>query len=265
MKTIILVVVLSLAMNYKVTNAIALYCSFQTIFTDIGNFYDCTATILIETGDIEEVTTIYGTHETGKENEDVTSLTITSQNMGFFPKNIDEFFPNILSIELYNNSISSVSNAHLIQFPHLWYVGLSRNRISVLDSNLLSGLDSLKRVNLAVNEITSIESNLFAGLNTGTGIDLSNNTIRHVGHDLILPGNIEIVLRSNICVDAYFHTGRDDIEEIKFDLLIKCPPSISLIESSLENRPNFIKDLINRIAALEAIIENNKMEKKIED
>lgn len=223
--------------------------------TDMGVFYACTAILLIEAGNIEQISAVYGAHETGKVNGDVTQLEILSQNMEFFPTNLYEFFPNIASIEFGNNSISSVRNDHLNSLPNLWYLGLAHNRISSLDSNLFSGLSSLQYVILAVNQITSIDSNLFASLKSDSMINLSNNTIRHVGHELILPKNSALLLRNNICVDALFVTGTDNIEQIRFDLLIKCPPSISLIESTLEIRPNFLRDLINRVRILEEKIE----------
>lgn len=244
---------LSLAIS---CNAIALHCRFETIRYNSNEIYACTATALIETR-IESVTAIFGTHQTGKGNGDVLGLTIISQNMGFFPRNIEEFFPNVAVIDFSNNSISSISNQNLIPFPNLRHLGVASNRISSLDSNLFSGLNSLRFILLSDNAINSLDSNLFAGLNSGSFIDLSNNTIRHVGHNFILPKQSDIWLDNNICVDATFHTFSDDVvEDLTFDLLKKCPPTISLIESTLESRDNFIKDLLNRVKVLEAKIEN---------
>lgn len=221
-----------------------------------NEIYACSGTALTETR-IEEVTQIFGAHQSGKLNGDVLGLTILEQNIGFFPRNIEAFFPNIAVIDFSNNSISSISNQNLITFPNLRHLGVSNNRISSLNSNLFSGLNSLRFILLNDNAINSLDSNLFAGVNSGSFIDLSNNAIRHVGHNFILPKQSDIWLENNICVDASFHTFSDDIiEEIKFDLLKKCPPTISLIESTLESRDNFIRDLLNRIRALEAKIED---------
>ncbi|KAG4065136.1 hypothetical protein HA402_007533 [Bradysia odoriphaga] len=258
-KTILLIAVLTLAINCKIINAIALQCRFEMVRLDLQDIYTCSATVLIETQTNQDVVIrVFGVHLPGKGNGDVLGLTIFSQNLQFFPTNIEEFLPNIGVINFYNNSIPTVSNTHLTPFPNLWHLGLAKNRISVLDKNLFSGLNTLREVLLNENDIISIDSNLFAGLNAGTFIDLSNNSIRHVGHDLILPENGVIWLLNNSCIDAYIRA--DDVEAVKdfkFDLLINCPPTISLIESTLESRPNFIKNLIDRVAALERIIESS--------
>lgn len=255
---IFLIAVLLLAINCNLTTAIALHCRFEVIRTSGEEIYACSATLLLETRSSEQISAIYGTHQTGKENENVLGLTIVSQSMEFFPTNIEEFFPNIEAIDFSNNSISSVSNNNLIPFANLWHLSLAKNRISTLDSKLFFGSNSLRNLFLQENSITSLDSNLFVGLHSQIFINLSNNTIKHVGHDFILPKLANIWFYDNNCIDVAFHAFSDDIvEEFRFDLLMKCPPTISLIESTLENRPNFIKDLIDRVRVLETIIENN--------
>lgn len=260
MNTIFLIVVVVLAINCKASTAIALHCRFEMVRTRSVEYYTCSATVLIETQTSQSVTAIFGPHQTGKGNEDVIALNIISQNLQFFPANVDEFFSNIGVIDFGNNAITSVSNLNLSPFPKLWYLNLAYNRISVLERNLFSGLNSLQVILLNDNKITSIDSNLFANLNNiDMFIDLSNNTIRHVGHDLILPKQSYVVLLNNICVDVYFDSyNLKAVEGFKFELLTNCPPTISLIESTLETRPNFIKKLMDRIAALERKIENSE-------
>lgn len=249
---------LTLAINYKVINAIALHCKFEMVwhFPSI-EIYSCSATILIETQANQDVTSVFGTHLPGKGNEDVASLGINSQNLQFFPTKIEEFLPNIEVINFYNNSISSVSNANLSPFPKLWSLVLGKNRISVLDRNLFFGLSSLREIRLSENGITSIDSHLFAGLRAEIFVDLSSNNIRHVGHDLVVPDKSDIWLTYNSCVDEALYAYDDEVvNEFRYKLLMNCPPTISLIESTLEIRQNFIQNLMDRVAALERIIES---------
>lgn len=251
----LLLVILTFAMNYKDTAAISLYCRFEMVHP--MGIYSCSATVLIETQNRQDVTAIFGTHETGKGNEDVTGLTINSQHLAFFPTKIEEFLPNIEAISFHNNSIRSVNNENLSPFTNLWHLDLSRNRISELDKKLFNGLNSLRELYLSNNDITSIDSNLFAGLSARILVELSHNKIRHVGHDLFVPENSNIWLRNNSCVDTSLSAHHDEemVNEFKFSLLLNCPPKISLIESTLESRQNFIQKLVDRIAALEKIIE----------
>lgn len=262
--------VLAFAIHCKATNAIALNCQFEMVRPSYdgiytNELYTCTATLLIGTRSNDGVTAIFGLHQTGKDNDDVLGLRINSQNMEFFPTNIEEFFPNIEAIDFYDNAITSISNRHLNPFPNLSFLSLPYNRIASLDSNLFVGLNALQYIFLSNNVVTSIQSNVFVGLNSGSLFDLSNNRIRHIGHDLILPTFANIWLYNNTCVNTTFDTESDvDVEEFKFNLLLNCPPTIGLIESNLESRPNFIADLIDRVRRLEAAIES-KYEIKIDE
>lgn len=247
---------LALAINCRPITAIALHCRFEMVVVDSVQTYTCSAILLIETLSDRGVTAIFGAHASGKDNQNVQGLNIISQNLAFFPTNIEEFFPSLGVIDLSCNSIQTVSNTDLSPLPNLWYVRLSNNRISTLDRNLFVGLNALRVVNLSENEITSIDGNLFASLNGKSSIDLSNNRIRSFGHELVLPKDVYVQLLNNTCVSTT-SKAHDDVAELKFYLLIHCPPTISLIESSLESRSNFITGLLNRVANLERIVAEN--------
>lgn len=112
------------ATNSKAVSAIALDCSYgMTLFSAIGTVYTCHARVLFDGN--ENVTSVYGTHETGKGHDDVKALSIVSQNLSFVPTNIESFFGNIIVFDLYLNVITSLSNRHLIPFPSLQYLSLS--------------------------------------------------------------------------------------------------------------------------------------------
>lgn len=229
------------ATNCKTTNAIALDCSYVNVpHSIVGSLYTCAARVLFDTEHIDDVLVVYGAHQGGNTNDDVHGLAINSQNMPFFPRNVESFFPNLKAFNFYNNSISNVSNNHLIPFPKLEFLDLQENFIDSLDGNLFTGLTSLKFISFNFNEV------------------------KHIGHDINLPDTGSISFESNPCINQTAITPAE-IVTLKHSLLVNCPPTISQIEDALESRQNFITDLKidtlelqERVRELEAIIIENK-------
>jgi len=193
----------------------------------IGSVYTCYGIALFDGNgnENENVTTVHGIHQTGKGYEDVHQINMHSQNLAFFPTNVEYFFPNVMAIAIYNNSITIISNRHLIPFLNLQLLSLWENKITSIDGDLFSGLDSMKY------------------------IDFGSNNITHVGHDLKLPINAEIHFTGNPCINQSAHTP-DEVAELILNLLRNCPPIISQIEHSLERRQNLLTNIDGQIQAL---------------
>lgn len=110
-----------------------------------------------------------------------------------------------------NNAITEISNRHLIPFLQLQFVGLYNN------------------------SITKVDSDTFADLNSMKLIDFGRNNIQNIGHDIVLPDNGDIRFNDNPCVDVLAQNSIE-IANLRFLLLVNCPPTIRQIENSLENR-----------------------------
>lgn len=234
----ITILLLLLAVHFELSWSLALNCTYGTqTFAPIGSMYTCEAGVLNDEGDDDTVTWIYGTHLAGKTHSDVHGFVIQSEGLKFIPKNVESFFPNIRALDVYDNLITSISNFQLRPFAHLVH---------------FAAID---------NEITSLDSDLFAGLPFLSYVSFSNNSIRHVGHDFLMPSLGKIYFDSNDCI-SYIAENATQIDKLRFDLLLKCPPTISLIEGTLEGRPNMLTNVNNevqslaaRVALLEAEIE----------
>jgi len=242
--TNLLVIAVLFVTNFATIDGIALDCTYGSLsFGSTGSIYTCTARALSDGN--ENVTTVYGIHLTGKGYDDVHGFYVESQNLEFFPTNIENFFPNLIAINFHNNSITGINNRHLIPFPNMQYIGLWRNKITSIDGDLFSGLDSMKL------------------------IDFGSNNLRHVGHDLNLPMDGLIYFDANPCINQVAFTP-DEVPALKLNLLRNCPPTISQIEDSLERRQNLLThidgqvqalrheqaDLLERMAYVESIIGN---------
>jgi len=181
---------------------------------------------LVSGESIDNVTTVSGSHQIDKSNLDVLGLSMPSQNVQYFPRNIAEFFPNIIAFYFNDNNISSISHNHLSPFLNLEYVDIQSNSLTSLDGNLFAGLNSLKLIRLQYNNIINI------------------------GHDFILPNTGEVNFYSNTCVSQVARTV-DQMDALRFHMMVSCPPTIKQIETSLESRCNLITQSYSRVHSLE--------------
>jgi len=217
MSYLILFGILLFANIWKTSSAVTLDCTFADVtHTLIGSRYACIARALFDGSDI--IRAVYGSHQSGRGDENVHSLRIESQNLPFFPRDIESFFPNITALHFFINSITDVNKEHLIPFPNLEYLHLGTNSISTLDSNLFFGLTSMRYANFYSNDI------------------------KHIGHNINLPSTGTIDFRLNSCINTAATTD-EQIIMLKLDLLRNCPPTISQIEDTLESRPNLLTNV----------------------
>lgn len=217
-----------LAINGKISLAsVSLDCTFSiSIPGFVAEIYLCSGKPSFDGQNSEKLTAVNGTHLPGKGNEDVQGLRVTNRGLTFIPVNVEEFFQNLLYLDLSLNYITYVSNNHLIPFPNLMRVNLNSNKIAQLESNLFNGLESIRY------------------------IDFIDNKIKHIGHDFILPDSGEIYFNSNPCIDRGAITP-DQIASLRHSLLVNCPPSISQIEVTLESRPNLITKMNRQVQSLD--------------
>jgi len=210
--------------NANTTSAITLNCTFSIVIPAyVGEIYHCMGKSMDGNG--EKLIAVSGTHLFGKGNTDVQGLTASNNALAFIPVNIEEFFPNILYFDFSLNKISYVNSSHLVPFPNLMRLNLNSNQITELDSNLFSSSKSIKFINF------------------------SNNMLKHIGHDFILPEVGEALFSTNPCIDKNA-VNRDQLTALRFSLLLYCPPTISQIEATLENRSNLITKTNDQMQSL---------------
>lgn len=218
----------------------SIQCTFQYgSYYSVGSVYHCEGT-LVSGGSIDYVTSVSGSHQIEKSDLDVLGLSMPSQNVQYFPRNIAAFFPNLIAFYFINNSISSVSQDHFADFPNLEYVDIQSNSLTSLDSNLFAGLNSLKLIRL------------------------QSNNIMNIGHDFVLPNTGEVNFNSNTCISGSAGNA-DQMNALRFRLLVNCPPTIQQIEASLESRSNLITKVNTQVQNLQQshIIVNGQVQRLI--
>lgn len=203
--------------------------------------YGCsTKSVKIEAGDRwEALTKVSKNHIKGKKNEDVITLNIENGTVHRLPKGIEKSFPNLQALRVAQAKLRSIESEDLKAFPNLKVLCLWANELKTLDGNLLAYTPDLEFVNFGSNQITHVGPNFFAPLTK----------------------LIAAYFEENTCTN---NTRPFAIEDLKFEVSVKCPASFDMIEVALINGKLASKndELENKIKLLENKIDMLELQPK---
>lgn len=198
--------------------------------------YGCSVKNLkIEDGD-QTLVSVSKSHLKGKTSKDVETVNIENTTCHTLPRNIEKSFPNLKGLRLAQAKLRTISSDDLKPFPALRVLCLWANELTTLDGNLLINNPNLEFVNFG------------------------SNSIQHVGPKFFSPLTklIAAYFEENTCIN---NTNQFAIEDLKFELAVKCPASFDMVEIALisggkmasknDEIDNKIKSLETRIAELE--------------
>lgn len=203
----------------------------------LDKVYGCsTKSVKIATGDRwEALTKVSKNHIKGKKNEDVIALNIENGTMHKVPKDIEKSFPNLKALRIAKVQLRSIDKDDLKPFPGLKVLCLWANELKTLDGNLLAYTPDIEFLNFGSNQITHVGPNFFEPLTKLVAAYFEENTCTNNSKPFAL-------------------------EDLKFEIAVKCPASFSMVEIALLNGKlatkndefeNKIKLLENRIDELE--------------
>ncbi|KAJ6644424.1 Insulin-like growth factor-binding protein complex acid labile subunit [Pseudolycoriella hygida] len=182
--------ILSFLAFWSLSHGFEIKCTFA--YTQIRqsehNRYTCTAEIVeIESELLDDETTltdIKGTHltekqnttEITKENKDVEVFLIWSShdNLTSLPKNLDKFFPNLISLQWWNGDLSEIA-AKDLNFPNLINLGLHNNKLRALNGDLFKFTPKLQTIGFEENLIMEVGDGLLDGLSNLTSAYFDGN------------------------------------------------------------------------------------------
>lgn len=122
-----------------------------------------------------------------KVNENVATLTITSNTFEFPCGNVPIFEADVINLErlhINNNQVHRITSCAFYNLKNLRYLELIGNGLETLDENVFDDLVSLYSLDLSDNNIENID-NIFGGLDNLFSLVLNNNKIRNVGEDAL--------------------------------------------------------------------------------
>lgn len=176
----------------------------------LNDVYGCTVKDLkIKDGDTT-LTSVTKTHLKGKASKDVETLNIENATVRAMPKNIDKSFPNLKGLRIAKAGLRSIGSDDLKPFPQLKVLCLWSNELKNLDGKLFINNPNIEFINFGSNQIQHVGPKFFEPLKK------------------LVAGYFE----ENTCTN---HTDKFDIESLKFEITVKCPPSFEMLDGALMN------------------------------
>jgi hypothetical protein len=200
------------------------------------NSYICKATVLF-LGHERNVVEVSKNHLVGKTNNDVVGLWIDKQIIvDFVPQNLTWFFPNIKQFTMSGCGLKTVSSYELKQFgPNQLTLGFHQNFIEQIDHDLFEFTPNVQL------------------------ISFEGNKIRHIGYDAFetTPILAYLQLNYNFCISKTINNNATAIHDFKFELALKCPPTVEMLEAQLYSRKQFDIEMSNKLLKKPTTISQN--------
>jgi len=242
-----------LSMMLALSSGLMLECRYiQKNQEGVGVLYTCEARV-VPIGEeiyVESISQNSSEHLEGYDDSNVDALEYY-QPIGFTPRNVSSFFPNLQLI---------VANA------------IQSNSLTRED---LTGFARLHTLRFNDNNLTEIGNDLFSENPLMTRIFFDNNQIRHVAHSVFdqLPELITLHMFQNFCTDRFVYNDRNSVPDVLFKILLECPPTFEMIEERIVNGNKLGLTVESQIdsatstllAKLEAVVEQlSLLEERVE-
>lgn len=192
--------------------------------------------------DVIELTEVIGDHLPNQTSSDVNILSIEFlPTLETFPSRIEDFFPNILAMQVFQTNLSSISAPELEPFKQLLVLVFEVCNITSLDGDVFSYNKNLRVVGIEQNPLASVGYGLFDNL-----------------YDLELA-----LFGENDCID-FRAFERGQLPELEKLLYYQCPPMIippeEVCQAACAERIDFleseVKELRGIISGYEKIFES---------
>jgi hypothetical protein len=121
--------------------------------------YKCeTNTAIINSAAEQTVTSVItANHELMKTNDDVKLFWIFNSNVKYFPRGIETFFVNLVSVTIHDCGLTEIRKADLQGLTKLEFLILYKNSIVTIEKDLFIYNPQLMFIDLSENKIASLE------------------------------------------------------------------------------------------------------------
>lgn len=194
-----------IALSLSLTSSMVLECNFRMAqIPFVQRIYTCEDPRVVSFGDGKNIVEITGNHLEGMGNFDVRGFHTRSNypaNLTEFPRNIGDFFPNMVYLGMLNTSIASVPSESLRFMASLEFFSFSHSDVTSLDGDLFALTRNLRWIWIDHHPLQHVGQGLLTGLSRLQRVDMDHNT----------------------CIDQRA-LSEGQIQDLKRDLLIQCPP-----------------------------------------
>lgn len=170
-----LIIILSII---STSRAITFNCTFGYVMgPNLPSTYSCYNPIITNLNECDHLTAITGQHHDGKTNDDVKLLGIyNNPQLAFFPRAIENFFPNLEAISIWNSNISTLNGDELNPFKNLSWLSFTFSpNLEKIPGNLFKSTPLMKHISFQSNNIKHVEEGLFGSLPKLIFLDFHQN------------------------------------------------------------------------------------------
>lgn len=203
----------STALTINCTFTMRYYSQPNDSYIYLPNSYACISYRIAGIEDSENITAIYGNHQSGKTNDDVLLLEIYSvPNLKFVPRGIEQFFPNIFAFNFMDCDISELRGDELQPLHNISWIRFENNP-----------------------NLVRIPGNLLENKSNMTVVCFINNGVKHVDVNFLnslasLPHLVHTDFRENSCIDQFARNATTELTALIENLRENCediefPPS----------------------------------------
>lgn len=241
---------------------IALVCSAQLASTmklncrydySLSNTYTCVATVSFEDDDVQNVTEISQNHIDGLSAVNVKSLQINNQEIAFMPRGVENFFPQLSFLRIFETKIYKISPEDL-KLTELRKLAVHNGFIETLSSDIFKYAPKLNHINFSYNNLKHVSRNFLGSLTLNSAYFQGNPCINLYGEniakikrqlELFCPPKldtqeiVEEVLSQKAC-EYLANCSTDVLTDAKFDSIVK---KVTKMENDLQD---FCKKFLNQ-------------------
>ncbi|CAG9810640.1 unnamed protein product [Chironomus riparius] len=172
----------------------------------------------ITTRESATITSISGTHQSGKTNSDVVGFYVYSKTINYFPRCLETFFKNIKAIQIDNCNLKEVHQEDLKPFPNLVELYLRFNELEVLEEGLFDFNPDLEYIYIWNNKIVHIAPNVFDHLSKLSYLYLlSNSCIDKEAKNSTSEVKNVIQAAKSQCINSEFSSLKSQLESLEKD------------------------------------------------
>lgn len=149
-----------------------------------------------------------GVHSIGRDNADVTHVTIFNSRVPFVITEIFETFPSLIHLNYHGGGLRQIQSNAVVDAQRLEIFTARHNPLlTAVHSNAFAGATNLVQLILSNNSIDSVHENAFVGLQRVRAINLTNNFIQKWPQNLLRPARrLQTLMFRNNRIETVYAT-----------------------------------------------------------
>lgn len=212
-------------------------CEFQNVTYNFVQRYSCVINSIRDFDDTLE-TTIGGTHQSGRSDEDVVYLRIVNCNITTIVTKFFTQFPRLQILHIVNGGLREIQANAFTGANEIRTIEFTSNDLRVINADSFHGLPSLNWLQLAGNNVLQVNENAFTNLEQISVLLLDFNPITSLPPTVFYPlTGLHIMSLSHLHLTTI--DGRLFAKNINLDIISLENNEISAIESTFLDNVNF--------------------------